>query len=436
MIRISQCMIVKNEEKNIEKALTWGKDLMWEQIVVDTGSTDKTVEIAAKLGAKIYHFPWVDDFAAAKNYAIEQALGDWIAFLDADEYMTPDEAGKIKQFLLSSECRRYDGVSTGWQQLDEDGNIFSSATQVRFFRNHADIRYRRRIHEQLVSLKGQQLRIADAVRSVSIFHTGYQKSALTEKKKNGRNVRLIKEELKEHPDDYEMLGYLGDEYYVDQEMKEAMHYYRRAIACMPEKIAEYDQRSAVTFTRLLTILTEGETASSSEAETIYRKAVMLLPQEADFDYIIGRYFAVSKEARKAIAHLENAIAKLTTYGCSNKALLLAANLRDAFDILVRCCYEAGEQKKCVTNAVSYLQSDRYMMSILSRLILVLTQDGNSEIYEQTLIFLSKIYDCSALKDRLFLLTAAEKSGCSAYAAYLRKRLFTSEELAALQAGKR
>jgi len=104
--------------------------------------------------------------------------------------------------------------------------------------------------------------------------------------------------------------------------------------------------------------------------------------------------------------------------------------------LLRSCYEAGEQKKCVTNAVSYLQSDRYMMSILSRLILVLTQDGNSEIYEQTLIFLSKIYDCSALKDRLFLLTAAEKSGCSAYAAYLRKRLFTSEELAALQAGKR
>ena len=76
MIRISQCMIVKNEEKNIEKALTWGKDLMWEQIVVDTGSTDKTVEIAAKLGAKIYHFPWVDDFAAAKNYAISSASGN------------------------------------------------------------------------------------------------------------------------------------------------------------------------------------------------------------------------------------------------------------------------------------------------------------------------------------------------------------------------
>lgn len=72
-IRISQCMIVKDEEKNIERALSWGKDIMWEQIVVDTGSTDRTAELARKAGAKVCYFPWTDDFAAAKNYAIEQA---------------------------------------------------------------------------------------------------------------------------------------------------------------------------------------------------------------------------------------------------------------------------------------------------------------------------------------------------------------------------
>ena len=71
-VRLSQCMIVKNEEENIERALSWGKDIMYEQIVVDTGSTDRTVEIAERLGAKVYHFEWIDDFAAAKNYAIEQ----------------------------------------------------------------------------------------------------------------------------------------------------------------------------------------------------------------------------------------------------------------------------------------------------------------------------------------------------------------------------
>ena len=72
---------IKNEEKNIRRALSWGKDIMCEQIVVDTGSSDRTVEIAREMGAKIFSFPWINDFAAAKNFAIDQAKGDWIAFL-------------------------------------------------------------------------------------------------------------------------------------------------------------------------------------------------------------------------------------------------------------------------------------------------------------------------------------------------------------------
>ena len=77
-------MIVKNEEKNIRRALSWAKDIVFEQIVVDTGSTDRTVEIAKEMGEKVYLFQLIDDFAAAKNYAIEQASGEWIEFLDAD----------------------------------------------------------------------------------------------------------------------------------------------------------------------------------------------------------------------------------------------------------------------------------------------------------------------------------------------------------------
>ena len=81
--RISQCLIVKNEENNIEKALSWGKGIVSEQIVVDTGSTDRTVEIAKQMGAAVYEFQWIDDFAAAKNFAISKAKYEWIAFLDA-----------------------------------------------------------------------------------------------------------------------------------------------------------------------------------------------------------------------------------------------------------------------------------------------------------------------------------------------------------------
>ena len=69
---ISQCMIVKMKKKNIRRALSWGKDIV-EQIVVDTGSSDRTVEIARGNGGARYFLPWINDFAAAKNFAIDQA---------------------------------------------------------------------------------------------------------------------------------------------------------------------------------------------------------------------------------------------------------------------------------------------------------------------------------------------------------------------------
>ncbi len=102
-IRLSQAMIVKNEEKNIERALSWGKGIVSEQIVVDTGSEDRTVEIAEAMGAKVYHFDWIDDFSAAKNYAIEKCTGNWIAFLDADEYFNREDASKLLEYIRITE---------------------------------------------------------------------------------------------------------------------------------------------------------------------------------------------------------------------------------------------------------------------------------------------------------------------------------------------
>lgn len=96
-------MIVKNEEQNIRQALSWGKGVVYEQIVVDTGSTDNTAQIAEEMGAKVFHFEWCDDFSAAKNYAIEQASGDWIAFLDADEYFPNKDAHRILGIIKKAE---------------------------------------------------------------------------------------------------------------------------------------------------------------------------------------------------------------------------------------------------------------------------------------------------------------------------------------------
>lgn len=430
-VRISQCMIVKNEEENIEKALSWGKGIMWEQIVVDTGSTDRTVELAQAKGAKVFSFPWIDDFAAAKNYAIEQAKGEWIAFLDADEYMVSEDAKQLYTVIAGLKEDSFDGISTGWQQIGENGAITSSGTQIRFFRNRPDLRYRRRIHEQLVSMTGRELHVGDVTRELSIFHTGYQGKALEGGKKASRNQKLILKELEDHPEDYEMMGYMGDECLGDERFEEAKDWYKKAIAHMPPKLLEYDQRSAVTFTRLLILLTEGEKGSWKEAGNIYEKAVSMIPEEADFDYIAGCFWANQGEAEKAVSHLETAVEKLNLYGCNNRALLLAGNLLKVYEILARCCYETGNTDKCVAYSVNYLKYHPYGMAVLVLLMRVLLpekgQKANEKDEQMVLDFLLKLYDASSLKDRLFVVKAAQVAEKEKLADYMAGRLLTPEE---------
>lgn len=450
-IRISQCMIVKNEEKNIRQALSWGKDMMWEQIVVDTGSTDRTVEIAKEMGARVFFFQWIDDFAAAKNYAIDQAKGDWIAFLDADEYMVPDGIEKMQIAFEQIAGKNFDGIFTGWQQLDDSGNIYSSGSQVRFFRNDPDIRYFRRIHEQLNSLSGRRLRYGDVVQDVSIFHTGYQTAAMKGKGKNDRNKKLILQELEEHPGDYEMLGYMGDCYLGDQEKEEARKWYLKSIEAMPPRLSSTDQRSATIFTHLLAIMTqdlqeERSDLSDEECQSaldeiykIYEKAAALLPEEADFDYIMGVFYAAVGQFQGGARHLELAVQKLEKYGCYNKALLTAANLLTAYDILVFCCYELGEQDKCAAYAVTYLKYNKYEMGVLARLVKLLIPEAKAEAgqvpasdsFQQVLGFLAKLYDFSVLKDRLFLIKTAEGAGRRDFAAFMTNYFFSEREQAQL-----
>ena len=98
MITISLCMIVKNEEKTLDRCLSCVAELMDEIIVVDTGSTDRTKEIAARYTDRIYDFAWVDDFSAARNYAFSKATGDYIYSADADEFL--DEENRVRFRLL------------------------------------------------------------------------------------------------------------------------------------------------------------------------------------------------------------------------------------------------------------------------------------------------------------------------------------------------
>ena len=165
---LSLCMIVKNEQSNLVRCLSSVKAAVDEIIVVDTGSTDRTKEIAAVFGAKVFDAPWNDDFAEARNTALSKATGDWIFVLDADEAVSPADCLKLKG-LLKHAGKRKDAagwlVTTrnyspdmnleGWTANDgsygseEAASGWFPSVKVRLFRNDPRIRYEGAVHEMV-----------------------------------------------------------------------------------------------------------------------------------------------------------------------------------------------------------------------------------------------------------------------------------------------
>ncbi len=195
-MKISACVIVKNEEKNIGQWLNNMRQIADEIVVVDTGSTDNTINILENANITPYHFTWCNDFAAAKNYAIQQATGDWIVFLDADEYF---DASSVKRFR--TEMTRYHAnkkigaIMCQLVNIDTDNRnkIIDTMIQVRIFRNTKDIYYKNPVHEQLVTKPGKY--IMQKCFDLQIIHTGYSAGIL--RKKAERDLPILQQREKE-----------------------------------------------------------------------------------------------------------------------------------------------------------------------------------------------------------------------------------------------
>ncbi len=433
--RISQCMIVKNEEKNIERALSWGKGIVSEQIVVDTGSTDRTVEIAERMGAKIYHFEWIDDFAAAKNFAIDKAKYEWIALLDADEYFSEEDARKLLYYVGELQDKAYDAILASWVHLDNEGNVTAVGTQSRVFRNAPGLRYVGRIHEFITSIDGTRFHFVDAVNELSIYHTGYGKAESTEKIKSGRNLRIIEKEIAEHPDDYRMLGYLGDEYFSMHDLEKAKATYQRSVDLMPFTEDFIDPiRTAMTFGKYLDILSVDADTTDEVFFKIYDKALIRLPKEGDFDYFAGKYFLRQVNYPQAQKYLKRALDQLEKNGLAFKSMFLSGNIKQVYEWLTICCFNNGNLAECISYSTMALKADRYL---LKPFFLMLTAFCVDEVSgregaasaEVVAAFLGQnLYDFNTMKDRLFVLKAAMQAGYKNLVSVMRGT-FSPQELA-------
>lgn len=445
-IRITQCMIVKDEENNMRQALSWGKGVVWEQIVVDTGSTDRTAQIASDMGARVYHYEWKDDFAAAKNFALEQAKGDWIAFLDADEYICAKESEKIPAILTDIQDSRYMALMTPLINLDDSGSVFGQWVQIRFFRNLPELRYQGRIHENLM-INGMDLvigQILDIGNALYVYHTGYRDSVVSGGAKARRNRRLVEKELEARPDDSMLMGYMGDCYKAEKDFENAIRWYELAVEVLTRDNGPYDLRACVTFTWLMLLL--GMRNQECRLKKVYRLAVKERPWEPDFEYIIGKYYACKGEFGKGVRHLEQAMVLLNQRLDNTFGVYMAGNLTEAWEMLALCHYHTGNLAESVRCCTSYLKENPFRMSVMKVLLLSFQRDeqryrewvpagdvpsARPASAEQVIGFLGRLFDLNRLKDRLFILKAARESGYGELERLIRAS-FSPEELICLE----
>jgi GT2 family glycosyltransferase/Tfp pilus assembly protein PilF len=205
--RISVCLITKDEEKFIGRCLRSVQSIACQIIVMDTGSTDRTVEIAREHGAEVHSFAWCDDFAAARNAALEHATGDWILVLDADEELMAREAE-----TLSREIRTPAVLGYRIPIIDAGREKEGCSYVPRLFRNAPGLFFVGRIHEQAFSsiqVRCQQWGLKHQIGATRLLHHGYTDEVLEKRGKIERNLRLLRQAIEELPGEPNLVMSLG-----------------------------------------------------------------------------------------------------------------------------------------------------------------------------------------------------------------------------------
>ena len=228
--RVSLTVIARDEELNLPKCLESVRGLFDEIVVIDTGSPDRTAEIARAFGANVFDFSWIDDFAAARNEALARATGDYAFWLDADDVVDPLEREKLR--IILDRLRRGDEaayvVRCACDPAPDGTGGDTVVDHIRLFPLRPNVRWTYRVHEQILpSLR--QAKIPVRWTDLIVRHTGYVDQALRAKKLD-RDTNILKRELQERPDDPFVCFNLGAIAVERQHWAEALGFLNKSLA--------------------------------------------------------------------------------------------------------------------------------------------------------------------------------------------------------------
>ncbi len=277
--KLSVCMIVKNEERFIEDCLKSIQAVADQIVVVDTGSTDNTIDIARQFGAEIHHFEWKDDFAAARNASVKYAKGEWILWIDADERLLPESVSELIRLLRPE--RKPVAYRVQIKNVMSDGKNYKISSGHRLFTNFKGIRFQGKVHEQIiysVARLGGQERIS----GIFLYHLGYGLSEEKQREKNRRNRKLLLQMVREEPDNAYAHFTLGQNYLLTSEPRKALKHYLKAIKL---KGLNKELRINVFNTTAETYLKLG---NLQLAEKYVKESLQQAPKQVSANYLMYR----------------------------------------------------------------------------------------------------------------------------------------------------
>ncbi|MFA4967556.1 MAG: glycosyltransferase [Candidatus Margulisiibacteriota bacterium] len=222
---ISACMIVKNEAQMLKKTLPVLVKNLDEVIVVDTGSSDDTKQVAQENGAQVFDFAWINDFSAARNESIKHAAGEWIIWVDADEMLKEEDLLKLKEYLKDAKDKAY-SLNIGECVVDTY-NVELSYPRVKVFKNGLGSHFERQINEQVYGSEGRVLE--GQLLDITVYHWGNKLSDEKMKQKRKRNEAIFGKMLEEKPNDPYANYIMGQSLFGLEEYEKAIECYDRAI---------------------------------------------------------------------------------------------------------------------------------------------------------------------------------------------------------------
>ena len=291
MLPISVCIIGKNEEKYLDDCLKHLSVYDWEIVFVDTGSTDKTREIALKYTDNVYDFEWIKDFSAARNFAVSKATRDWILAVDCDEFLKPFDVKALLEMM-----KDYPESSAFINQcnLSEDLVNYTRSEVYRFYPKKV-FHWVNTIHEQLVRLDGKP---ATSFHSgISVMHYGYIEGKTSLKEKNERNLELLLGIIEKEPDNPYHYFQAGISYMNLRDYNNAVSYLTKA--------TEYDLNPELPWVRELiyyygiTLINAGLSNVALGLEGIYEE----FKNVPEYIYMMGLIYASNGLFAKALTML-------------------------------------------------------------------------------------------------------------------------------------